>query len=104
MREHAPEGLAAVAVASELSTDILAAVLEGLRCPPDGGRLTWRPGAASGEALSLAGAAWEVGQARITYEAAEQRRTSGRGGGGGKGPDQGEHGPAKRVPDTEPAT
>ena len=44
----------------------------------------------------------EVGQLRSTDEVAEQRRTPGRGGEGGKGADQRELAPAKRAPDTEP--
>ena len=46
----------------------------------------------------------EVGQAHSTEEVGEQSaRCVGRGGvGGGKGPDQGESGRAKQVPDTEP--
>ena len=44
----------------------------------------------------------EVGQARSTDEVAEQRRATGGGGDGGKGPGQREPAPAKRAPDTEP--
>jgi len=46
----------------------------------------------------------EVGQANSTYEAAEQGGATYCGGGGGKGPDQGERGRAKHASDAEPGT
>ena len=44
----------------------------------------------------------EVGRARSTCEVAEQGRATGGGGDGGKGLAQGERGPGRRTPDTEP--
>src|SRR5688572_5674322 len=44
----------------------------------------------------------EVGQTRSTCEVPEQRRATGRGGDGGKGPGQRKPATAKRVPDSEP--
>ena len=52
----------------------------------------WRDARGTLRRYALDGRAREVGQARSTCEAAEQRRASGRGGGGGKGPAQGERG------------
>ena len=44
----------------------------------------------------------EVGLSHSSDEADEQSRASGSGAGGAKGRDQGERGPAKHAPDTEP--
>ena len=52
----------------------------------------WRDARGTLRRYALDERAREVGQARSTCEAAEQRRASGRGGGGGKGPAQGERG------------
>jgi len=52
----------------------------------------WRDAGGTPRRYALDERAREVGQARTTCEAAEQRRASGRGGGGGKGPAQGERG------------
>src|SRR3990172_60733 len=66
------------------------------------GRCT--PQAASGSPRTYAddGRTREVGQARSTWEAAEQSPGTGGGGGGGKGSGQGELARAQRTPDTGP--